>query len=277
MKTTNYFIALLLSFSFFQSVAQSAVTLLPRVENDSMIVHVMNSRDCPMFLRLTLKDSFPTSLEYQEKVVIPPQDTVKRLFSYPILTDADTVKQAVLRFFEFQSTYGNPYTVQADLDFLYTLPFQVGKRYQIIQGFNGKKSHNYDRSRYALDFNMRIGDTICAARSGIVIGVKEDSNIGGNSRKYQPYSNKIVIAHEDGTFAHYAHLKQNGAFVELGDQVEKGQVIGLSGNTGYSGGPHLHFVVRIPTEQGEKAIPIKIEGVKDRNLRRSHKMVKRKR
>lgn len=276
MKTTRYFITLLCCLPFFQSFAQSAVTLLPRVQNDSMIVHAENSRDCPMFLALTLKDSFPTGLEYQEKVVIPPQDTVKRLFYYPVLTDADTVRRAVLRFFEFKTTYGDPYNVQADLDFLYTLPFQLGKRYQIIQGFNGKKSHNYDRSRYALDFNMRIGDTICAARSGIVIGVKEDSDIGGNSRKYQPYSNKIVIAHEDGTFAHYAHLKQNGAFVELGDQVEQGQAIGLSGNTGYSSGPHLHFVVRIPTEQGEKAIPIKIKGVKDRNLRKSHKMAKRK-
>lgn len=276
MKSTNYLFTLLLFLSI-QLNAQSIVSLQPRNQGDSMIVHAENNLDCPVFIALTPTDSFPEGGQYQKKLVIPPKDTVKRLFYYPILSDKDTARLGVTRYFDFLLTYGDPYTVQPDKDFLYTLPFQVGKRYQIIQGFNGKKSHNYDRSRYALDFNMQIGDTICAARSGIVIGVKEDSNIGGNSRKYQQYSNKIVIYHEDGTVGHYAHLKQYGVFVELGDRVEKGQPIGLSGNTGYSGGPHLHFVVRIPTEEGEKAIPIKIEGVKDKKLQRSHKMVKRKR
>ncbi len=275
MKSNYYLFAIPLLFSIHLH-AQSIVTLQPRNQGDSMIVHARNNLDCPVFVALTPTDSFPDGGQYQEKLVIPPNDTVARLFYYPILSDEDTTRLKVTRYFNFLLTYGDPYNLNPDEDFLYTLPFQVGKTYQIIQAFNGKKSHNYDRSRFALDFNMQIGDTICAARSGIVVGVKEDSNIGGNSRKYQAYSNKIVIYHEDGTVGHYAHLKQNGAFVKLGEQVEKGQAIGLSGNTGYSGGPHLHFVVRIPTEEGEKAIPIKIEGVKDKKLRKSHKMVKRK-
>jgi murein DD-endopeptidase MepM/ murein hydrolase activator NlpD len=53
----------------------------------------------------------------------------------------------------------------------------------------------------------------------------------------------VIIKHADGTFADYHHLKSGSALVKLGDQVKVGQPIGLSGNTGYSTKPHLHFAV----------------------------------
>ncbi|WP_277619852.1 M23 family metallopeptidase [Chryseobacterium angstadtii] len=59
--------------------------------------------------------------------------------------------------------------------------------------------------------------------------------------------------HPDGTFAQYYHLKQNGVKVNIGDQVKKGDVIGLSGNTGWSKGPHLHFVCYIPRVSENKS------------------------
>ena len=90
---------------------------------------------------------------------------------------------------------------------------------------------------------MKRGTNICAARGGVVIRVKEDGNKGGLNKKYRKYTNQIVIQHQDGTRAGYWHLQQNGALVNVGDTVKQGQVIGLSGKTGYTMFPHLHFIV----------------------------------
>jgi murein DD-endopeptidase MepM/ murein hydrolase activator NlpD len=55
--------------------------------------------------------------------------------------------------------------------------------------------------------------------------------------------NVIVIRHRDGTYGRYYHLTHNGARVAVGDDVKENQVIGLSGDSGASAGPHLHFDV----------------------------------
>ncbi len=48
----------------------------------------------------------------------------------------------------------------------------------------------------------------------------------------------------DGSIAYYWHLQKDGVLVNIGDTVQTGQWIGLSGNTGYSAFPHLHFEVQ---------------------------------
>jgi murein DD-endopeptidase MepM/ murein hydrolase activator NlpD len=55
--------------------------------------------------------------------------------------------------------------------------------------------------------------------------------------------NYVMIMHNDSSTALYGHLQQNGLLVKLGDSVVVGQQIALSGNTGYSAFPHLHFTV----------------------------------
>ena len=82
-----------------------------------------------------------------------------------------------------------------------------------------------------------------AARDGTVVAVRQDSDVGGTDEKYLNSSNYVVIRHSDGTFAEYLHLKHNGALVSVGDKVRTHQVLGLSGNTGHSSIPHLHFAV----------------------------------
>lgn len=154
-------------------------------------------------------------------------------------------------------TNGDPLNVTPD-DFSYLFPYAHGAKYKIDQGFGGKFTHQ-DENFYALDFSMDIGTPVHAAREGVVIEVKEDSNRGGRSASYGNDANYILIYHSDGTFASYVHLKQNGAEVEVGDRVKQGEFIGYSGNTGFSSGPHLHFSVNVPTIKGvRQSIPMKM-------------------
>ena len=130
--------------------------------------------------------------------------------------------------------------IKDDSSYVYALPYEEGKSYRLVQGYFGPFSH---KERAALDFKMKRGTKITAARGGTVVRVKEDGDRGGWNRKYRPYGNNIVIQHEDGSRAGYWHLQLNGALVNIGDTVKKGQVIALSGKTGYSAMPHLHFMV----------------------------------
>lgn len=127
-----------------------------------------------------------------------------------------------------------------DTSYVYALPFPEGKKYRVIQGYFSRFTH---KERAALDFNLKRGDTIAAVREGVVVRVKKDGKKGGLKKKYRPDGNNIVIQHPDGSRAGYWHLQYNGALVNTGDSVMKGQPIAISGKTGYAFVPHLHFLV----------------------------------
>ena len=141
--------------------------------------------------------------------------------------------------------------VKKDTSYVYWLPFAPGKKFLLIQGWQSNMSH---KGELSLDFKMKTGTSIYAAREGIVIELKEDAEHGGLKDEFLNDGNHIVIQHNDGSEAGYWHLKHNGALVSLGDTVKKGQLIALSGNTGYSAFPHLHFWV-YKNEDGFKTIP----------------------
>lgn len=126
--------------------------------------------------------------------------------------------------------------------YAYGVPYPVGNSYMIWQGPGGSFSHNEPGSRYAVDFSMPVGSEIAAARGGVVIAVIQ-KNPNNPDEKTAPalMANEVLILHADGTIGVYAHLTTDGAKVSFGETVRRGQVIGLSGNSGYSRGPHLHF------------------------------------
>lgn len=122
----------------------------------------------------------------------------------------------------------------------YVLPYSVGSSFNIGLSSCTSSYHGVGQpDQFAIDFNMQVGSTIVASRSGTVLYVEESGN------DYSFPNNKIVIGHNDGTFDQYMHLTKNGAFVTLGENIEQGTPIGLSGATGLAGYPHLHFVVTI--------------------------------
>jgi murein DD-endopeptidase MepM/ murein hydrolase activator NlpD len=127
-----------------------------------------------------------------------------------------------------------------DTSYIYGLPYEEGKSHLLVQGYFSSFTH---RERAALDFKMKRGTKICAAREGVVVRLKEDGDRGGLKKRYRPYGNYVIIQHEDSSRAGYWHLQKDGVLVNVGDTVKKGQVIALSGKTGYSFTPHLHFLV----------------------------------
>ena len=127
-----------------------------------------------------------------------------------------------------------------DSSFVYWLPYENGKTFLVVQASNSKMSHKEELS---LDFKMKKGSKICAARSGWVIEARGDSDKGGLKEENLADGNYIIIRHADSSVAKYWHLEKNGVYVKPGDYVRQGDVIGASGNTGYTAFPHLHFQV----------------------------------
>jgi len=123
----------------------------------------------------------------------------------------------------------------------YILPYPVGNSYRLMQGYCYPEGGH--RNQLAYDFETPVGTPVVASRSGEVMQVRGDLPDDGR----QPQSgqhNHIMIRHEDGTVAFYAHLKQHSILVKVGDRVSQGQPIAASGNSGNTRGmPHLHFGV----------------------------------
>lgn len=146
---------------------------------------------------------------------------------------------------DYRSSYGwvrgSAFAVHQDR-YLYKLPFTKGASVHVSQGYHGDTSHK-GLSAYAVDFPVPVGTPIYAAREGIVVGAEGSSNIGGATPEYRKHANYVILEHSDGTMGNYYHLKQGGAVAVIGQKVAQGALIGYSGNTGYSSGPHLHFSV----------------------------------
>lgn len=146
---------------------------------------------------------------------------------------------------DFKSSYGwirGSAFAKHDDNYLYRLPFSSGAMVPVSQGYHGETSHK-GLSAYAVDFPVPIGTPVYAAREGIVIGSEGSNTLGGASPEYRRYANYVIVEHADGTMGNYFHLRQNGTAVVVGQKISKGDLIGYSGNTGYSSGPHLHFSV----------------------------------
>lgn len=129
-----------------------------------------------------------------------------------------------------------------DENVLYRLPFSRGSRVYVSQGYDGASTHK-GLSRYAVDFSVPVGTPVYAARGGKVVATESRHDKGGFSKEFGKYANYVVIEHSDATLGKYYHLKHSGVAVSVGDTVEAGELVGYSGNTGYSSGPHLHFSV----------------------------------
>lgn len=103
---------------------------------------------------------------------------------------------------------------------------------KITSGFGFRP--RFGRMHKGIDIAMHVGDTVCVPLPGIVDRVSYEA--GG-------YGHYVVVKHENGLETRYAHLSV--CLVGPGERLEPGRPLALSGNTGNSTGPHLHFETRV--------------------------------
>ena len=151
-----------------------------------------------------------------------------------------------------------------DDDQIYLFPYAEGSSYRLIQTYGSSLSHT-GLEHYALDFYMDIGTPVHAARGGVVARVEESNDKGCWEKDCGAFANFVVVLHDDGTTGEYYHLQKDGALVDVGQRVEAGQKIALSGNTGHTTMPHLHFAVYKAASWGAtQSVPVRFlstEGV----------------
>lgn len=144
----------------------------------------------------------------------------------------------------------------------YVLPYPAGASYEVLQGYCGSGPWSSHNNRFAFDFDTGIGDPIIAAREGTVVVVVDQYDDSGYNEDSE--LNYVVIEHEDGTAALYAHIQQNSAAVSVGDSVAGGDRIANSGNSGYTDdNPHLHFELysQFPYHWLDDSIPVTFRNV----------------
>ncbi len=239
------------------SIAQLQIDWIEVIEDQSakgIHLYAINNGHCPVTVSMGFDKL--TNLKADAKLPVLkviPNDGEEYLIV--TLTQKDKRKDTGYSY-KFNYAIGNTINTVHDENHAYLLPYEKGIKGTVGQGYHGKFSHH---NMKALDFNLKEGTGVLAARAGIVIAVKEDSNSGCKSRKCKSLANYILVYHEDGSFASYVHLKKNGSEVKAGDLVKAGQLIGYSGNTGWSSGPHLHFEVYIPEMTRRHSVETKFQ------------------
>lgn len=235
------FVSIFLAFNS-AAIAQQELTVFHETKSAGFVIFATNTAACPISISLDLQLENMAFSEDSNMIFIIPENTAK--FKIGELT---AVKKSTLYrfFYNFRSVYGNVLQNNYDAEYEYWLPYGSGKSFLLIQGYNGIFSH---LQQNALDFLMPEGTEITAAREGTVFKVVQSNTESCLRPECKKLGNFVLIYHSDNTIAEYFHIKLDGAKVKKGDKVQKGDIIALSGNTGYSSTPHLHFACYVPTD-----------------------------
>jgi murein DD-endopeptidase MepM/ murein hydrolase activator NlpD len=252
-----------------EKLLQLKLNIERELVGDSLLIRVINPVYAPLEFELQSSNTLiERAVKGEPLVILRAYDTFQQSWFIDSLETIDTsgfasLLKVSLHFSATEFTEDRP-----EIE----LPFPQGYRYRIIQAYNGQFSHRSDYSRFAIDFSLSVGDTICAVADGYVTGLIDGYTVGGNSKKLRDYANFITIYHPEGGFyTQYVHLSPRGVLVRLNDWVTSGQAIALSGETGFTASPHLHFNVLQPIPgKSPVSAPINfVEGYKGADLRKN--------
>ena len=213
-----------------------------------------NDGPAPITIHVALdSENIGTTADWPLVAVVPAHG------SLPLAYMAPVNEGEPYRYLFSYTYYVGRVDAPASTQALYRYPFPDGQAHAITQAHGAKlSSHNNPQNLYAVDFDMPSGTPVVAARDGVVVDVVMSHHSGGQDISYMEHANTVTIVHDDGTIAEYAHLSPGPALVTRGERVNAGRLLGYSGNTGYSTGPHLHFVVSRPAIEDGRVIRLSL-------------------
>ena len=134
---------------------------------------------------------------------------------------------------------------QVNADFTYLLPISPGKEAQAYELTNAgnKNVDPTSKNWYVIRLKMKPGDTIFAARRGVVCEIQDSSGLNDAGVSSIGHENYLEIAQADCSIAHYGVLRKNSNLVKLGQSVAAGQPIGVVGGDKYGRGSDIRFSV----------------------------------
>jgi murein DD-endopeptidase MepM/ murein hydrolase activator NlpD len=250
-----------LLFTLFFSLNSFAGTNYPfsveteKEDNGHRIV-ARNNGPALVSVKVSLTDSLNISTDRPFPVfaVVPPNGGVVYLARI-----RPAINRLKYTFYTRHSWILGDFNARQDPNVHYRLPYPDGSAFRIGQAPGGPIStHNSKENQYAVDINMPQGTPVVAARDGVVISTESSYASGGTTPDFLDKANEIQIQHSDGSIAVYVHLAYGGVHVHPGQRVLAGTRIGLSGSTGYSFGPHLHFAVKTVEKKGDNLSTISL-------------------
>jgi murein DD-endopeptidase MepM/ murein hydrolase activator NlpD len=229
--------------------ASPRMVVIPRSSDTGVELVAVNA--CRCAVEFAVKAETSRGVLSGRKVV--PAGSEQTLLEVPATDGPSEVR------YEYGFVVGEP-NVEHRPTVPYRAPFALAQQFMVTQAPPDAVTHVDAASRNAIDIAMPVGTAVHAAREGLVINVARSHFRGGLQLAALSEANFVQILHDDGTYAIYAHLQLDTVRVRPGQRVARGEYIANSGNTGFTSGPHLHFVVLRNVGLRSESVPVSFAG-----------------
>ena len=247
MKRSLFFLCLLLSMAFAraQNVNPVKVTFI-RSDNGEVTFWAENTSYAPHTVTISFSKLTNTTsaMDGDSRNILVGHGKKQLLILRPTIAN---------RFVGFSyrtlSQKGN-LSAKVDTNYVYLLPVAVGKTVRsnrMVSVESLIKKPTRTRRVTGMAFKTNEGDTIMAARGGLVTEVEDQSASTTENKSFNATENYVEVYHKDGSFIRYKLFQNGGVFVSPGDEVISGQPLGIIGGANYKRGSHLRFTIFSPS------------------------------